>query len=272
MTRIFFLAFDIYINCGDFRVFIIYKIANMTEPQSIKNEPFADFPRQSYSIIGDDFCHDKLLTIKPSVKTTKSVLKLKEVVSSKNGKLSFADETKLYFNLPKSASIYAKIKSGDYIKVHYDDGLRTISGKDVYLYSALNFNRSLDLLALKVGAGHNSANLHVDNRLKLSIEKGAQRYFWYNRTLVTNGNFKFGFVSCVDLCNKVIQKNNVLLGYNVDANTQAFLRAEVNGFREHNPNFKQVETVFDKVTLDLVRKFTNTTNRVTTVGLEVQIH
>lgn len=96
------------------------------------------------------------MTIKPTVKTANSVVKLKEVIASKGGKFSFSDETKLWFNLPKSGSIYAKIKSGDYIKVHYDDGVRNISGKNVYLYSAVNFNRSLDLLALKVGVGHDS--------------------------------------------------------------------------------------------------------------------
>lgn len=141
----------------------------MAEPQSIKNEPFADFPRQSYSIINDDFCHEKLFTVKPTVKTTKSVLKLKEVVASKNGKFSFTDETKLWFNLPKSGSIYAKIKSGDYIKVHYDDGVTNISGRTFNLYSAVNFNRSLDLLALKVGVGHECEKVNTDNRLKVTL-------------------------------------------------------------------------------------------------------
>lgn len=133
--------------------------------------------------------------------------------------------------MPKSGSIYAKVKSGDYIKLHYDDGIRNVNGKDVYLYSALNFNRSLDLLALKVGVGHDSQHCHTDSRLKVSNQKGVQGYFFYNRTVVNHGKFKFGLVSCFDICNKVLQKNNVLVGYSIDPDTQAFVRAEVNGFR-----------------------------------------
>jgi len=86
--------------------------------------------------------------------------------------------------------------------------------------------------------------------------------------LLSQGNFKFGFVSCVDICHKVIQKNNILLGYNIDANTQAYIRAEVDGFRSHNPEISQPESIFDKVTFDLVRKFKDA-NKTTTVGFEV---
>lgn len=49
----------------------------MTEPKSTKNEPFADFTKQPYSIFSDDFCHEKLLVVKPALKTSRAILKLK---------------------------------------------------------------------------------------------------------------------------------------------------------------------------------------------------
>ena len=63
----------------------------MTEPQSIKNEPFTDFPRQAYSIINDDFCHEKNVVTKISAKTSKSVIKIKESITNKKDKWSVAD-------------------------------------------------------------------------------------------------------------------------------------------------------------------------------------
>lgn len=88
--------------------------------------------------------------------------------------------------------------------------------------------------------------------------------------MVNHGNFKFGLVTSLNICDRVLQKNNILLGYNIDSNTQAYVRAEVDGFRSQNANLSQPETIFDKVTFDLVRKFKDVT-RTTTVGLEVQI-
>lgn len=49
----------------------------MTEAKSTKSEPYSDFPKQPYSIITDDFCHEKFLVVKPTLKTAKSIIKLK---------------------------------------------------------------------------------------------------------------------------------------------------------------------------------------------------
>lgn len=52
------------------------------------------------------------------------MLKIKEAVSQKKDSWSVADEVKLWFDLPNNRSIYTKIKSSDYIKIHYDHGIR----------------------------------------------------------------------------------------------------------------------------------------------------
>lgn len=77
--------------------------------------------------------------------------------------------------------------------------------------------------------------------------------------MVYHGNFRLGFVSCFDICNHVFQKNNILLGYNIDANTQAFLRAEVDGWRNRNPQLSNPESIWDQFTLDVVRKVNDKT-------------
>jgi hypothetical protein len=96
----------------------------MTEPLSTKVEPFSDFTKQPYSIFTDDFCHEKLFVLKPTIKNDRSILKVKETVTLKKGAYNLAEELKLWFKLPKAGTLYAKLKSTDYVKIHYDDGVR----------------------------------------------------------------------------------------------------------------------------------------------------
>lgn len=48
-----------------------------SKPNSIKVEPWTDFPRQSYSIHGDDFVHTKPFVAKFTAKGLKSTLNIK---------------------------------------------------------------------------------------------------------------------------------------------------------------------------------------------------
>lgn len=70
--------------------------------------------------------------------------------------------------------------------------------------------------------------------MKINFEKDEKKFYFYNRTMVLHNKFKFGLVTCFDVCNKVLQKNNLLLGYEVDANTKVFFRALNNGYRQQN--------------------------------------
>ena len=47
------------------------------KPTSIKVEPWSDFPRQSYSIHGDDFVHSKPFVAKFTAKGSRSTLNIK---------------------------------------------------------------------------------------------------------------------------------------------------------------------------------------------------
>ena len=83
---------------------------------------------------------------------------------------------------------------------------------------------------------------------------------WANRTTVRHNRLTFGLVSVLNLNNLVLQKNNLLFGYNVDLNTDVFLRAETAGFRKVNFNLEHPETIFDTFTFDVIRRL-NATNK-----------
>jgi hypothetical protein len=78
------------------------------------------------------------------------------VTQQKNGGFGLAEELKLWFNLPRAGTLYAKLKSNDYVKLHYDDGVREFQGKKIYLYTGLTSNKSLNLTSVRFGVGHDS--------------------------------------------------------------------------------------------------------------------
>lgn len=53
----------------------------MSKPESIKVDPWTDYPRQPYSIITDDFCHEKIGTVKVNAKGSSSVVNVKASVN-----------------------------------------------------------------------------------------------------------------------------------------------------------------------------------------------
>lgn len=57
----------------------------MSKPESIKIDPWTDFPRQSYTLFTDDFVHDKLFTVKVNSKSDKSTFNVKANISADKG-------------------------------------------------------------------------------------------------------------------------------------------------------------------------------------------
>lgn len=96
---------------------------NETKPRSIRTQPWSEFPKQSYSIHKDKFCHQNPLVVKFLTLGSRSALIIKEIVSQKNKAWNVQDDMKLWFELNDKSSLYARVLSTDYIKVHYDHGL-----------------------------------------------------------------------------------------------------------------------------------------------------
>jgi len=63
----------------------------MSKPESIKIDPWTDFPKQTYSLFTDDFVHDKLFTVKVNSKGEKSTVNIKANVNNDKGTISLSD-------------------------------------------------------------------------------------------------------------------------------------------------------------------------------------
>jgi len=156
------------------------------KPASIKIEPWTDFPRQSYSIQADDFCHTKPLTVKFNAKGSRSTVNIKETLSSKDGKWNVEDDVKIWFDLPNNHSLYTRVKSSNYFKVHYDHGFTEFINKKWNLYGSFWTDKSLTKTSVRIGAASLHEKFHSDSRLRVNLNSGAHNFFWYNRTLVTH--------------------------------------------------------------------------------------
>lgn len=167
--------------------------------------------------------------------------------------------------MPNNHSLYTRVKSSSYIKLHYDNGLTNYQGKDWNFYGAFWTDKSLSKTTIKVGAASYHPKCHSDNRLRINTTSGAHHFYWYHRTLSFVNNWKLGVLSVFDLTGHVLQKNNILIGHTFNNKHEAFLRLESEGFRSANPNIKDARTIWDNVTANYVGKV----DRNTKLGLEV---
>lgn len=133
------------------------------------------------------------------------------------------------------------------------------------MFGSLNCNKVLKNLSLKLGVANISEKCTSENRIRCAIQQDSQEWSWANRTTVNHNKLTFGLVAVFDLTNKVLQKNNLLLGYKADSNTNLFLRAENAGFRKENVDSSKFDKYFDSITADVVRKIDDKTK----AGFEV---
>ena len=186
-------------------------------------------------------------------------------MSSKDGKFSVEDDVKLWFDLPSNHSLYTRVKSSSYIKIHYDHGLCEFRGKNWNLYGSFWTDKSFSKTSVRLGAASYAEKCQSDNRLRINSASGNHHFYWYHRTLSTINNWKLGLLGVVDISNRVIQKNNVLIGHSPNKNHELFLRLENDGYRSTNPNLGNFKTIWDSATFNYVAK----ADRYTKVGLEV---
>lgn len=188
-------------------------------------DPWTDFPRLAYTFVFDDFVHDKLFVAKVNAKGVKSTVNLKASISHDKGGLSTSDEAKLWFDLPQGRSLFAKIKSSNYLKVLLDNGVTEQWGRKWNIYAGINATKALENISIRVGAAHLSSACHSDNRLKIDHNAdGKNNLTWYNRTVATQDKFTFGLLGAYGISSNVLVKNNLLVGYKIDDTTNAFLR------------------------------------------------
>lgn len=219
-------------------------------------DPWTDFPRLAYTFVNDDFVHDKLFVAKANAKGAKSTVNLKASVSQDKGGLATSDEAKIWFELPQGRALFAKIKSSNYLKLQLDNGVAEQWGRKWNLYAGINATKSLENISIRLGAAHLHSVCHSDNRVKIDHNAdGRNNLTWYNRTVATQDKFTFGVLGAYGISSNVLVKNNLLVGYKLDDNTNAFLRLENNGFRKGGFNWADASGYFDHVKLDVVSSF-----------------
>lgn len=227
----------------------------MSKPESIKIQPWTDFPKQPYSLFTDDFCHDKLVTVKVNSKGEKSTVNVKANISADKSGPVLSDEVKFWFPVNGNSSLYSKVKSNNYIKLHYDHGVVEQWNSKWNLYATLNTNKSLENISVRLGAGNKSERCHSDNRLRIDFGADSkQNLTWYNRTVVTYDKFTFGFLAAFGISQRILLKNNLLFGYKVNDTTNASLRVQNNGYRK-NFEWTNFKGYFDSTKFDVVAKY-----------------
>lgn len=138
-------------------------------------------------------------------------------------------------------------------------------GKNWNLYGSFWTDKSLAKTSVRLGVASYAANCQSDNRLRVNSASGSHNFYWYHRTLSTVQQVKLGLLSVVDLTNRVVQKNNILIGHAPHKSHELFLRLENDGFRTVNPQINDFRSLWDTVTANYVGKL----DRYTRVGLEV---
>jgi hypothetical protein len=67
--------------------------------------------------------HEKLATVKINAKGEKSSAIVKISAKTHKEETAIEDETRIWFSLKDNRTIFAKVRSNDYLKVHLDNGI-----------------------------------------------------------------------------------------------------------------------------------------------------
>lgn len=97
-------------------------------------------------------------------------------------------------------------------------------GRKISLYAMLNLNRQLNHLSWRFGLAHLGELCHTDTRIMFGSHDQPNPTLC-NRTLITQGRFKYGLAASYDLRSHNLTKNNLLLGWDIDNKTSLFMRA-----------------------------------------------
>lgn len=127
------------------------------------------------------------------------------------------------------------------------------------MYGSFWTNKSLSKSSVRLGLASIHPRCWSDNRLRINSAPEVHNVYFYNRTLSFWNQTKFGLLAVVDLTNKVLQKNHILLGHIFADRHEVFLRLENNGFRLHNPNIQDIKSIWDTITLNYVGRLDQST-------------
>jgi hypothetical protein len=224
----------------------------MSEPTSLRQDRWADFPKYSYSLFTDDFLR-RLLNFKFKMESPRSSARVRYATRNGSVPVQLDYEASMLWKIGGEEALMARVKSSDYLKLHYDHGLLEQGGRQWNFYGSLNVTRALRGASVRVGAHLIGDSLQTDNRLKVELQnKPEGRVTWYNRSVASSGKFRFGFLGAYSLSNNFFVKNNCLLGYQLGSRTSFFWRVENDQYRKHP---QELGSLFDWSYLDFVSSY-----------------
>ena len=139
----------------------------MSKPNSFKVEPWTAFPRDSYSILTDDFVHEKLLTVKVAAKANKGTINLKNQIVAKSDNYQSSGQIKAWFPIWKNGVFYLKSVNKQ-IKFHYDHGVKNYENFDLNLYGSCQLMKQSNKSTFKFGAITTFKDYELDNRIRVA--------------------------------------------------------------------------------------------------------
>lgn len=227
----------------------------MSKPQSVKIEPWVDFPKQPFTIFTDDFVHTKLATFKLNAKGENSSANVKVVANCQKQGHFIQEEAKLWFALKEGRAIFTKFKT-DYLKLHFDNGISECWGSKWNYYASLNANKSINNVSLRLGAHFLNNNVNSDNRIKVDTNG---ELTWYNRTVYSKDKIRFGSLTALGFNRKLLAKNSFFFGYRLDEKSHFFVRAQNEGFRKDSLSIENLSSrphqIFDHFNFDFVSSY-----------------
>ena len=133
-------------------------------------------------------------------------------------------EQRAWMALPGYRSLYAKVRTNNYLKFQLDNGTTKLFGRPYNLYAGISAPHNFKYISSRVGLRHISKTDHIDVRLKMST--GSKKELSVSaRGAYRRGNFCMAEVAMFDVYNFVLNHFNTLVGYKIDEKIDIFLRA-----------------------------------------------
>lgn len=230
----------------------------MAKANSFKTEPWTALEKGEVSIFEDDYVHDKLFTLKATRKAASSSIALKETLTQKDGKITSADELKLWFPFRGTRTLYGRIKN-DGFKLHYDHGVLTQNDYRFNLYASVQGKRNFGSLIYKLGLETQNKDLLFNWRLRYNQGDSLNLY---NKTTYSQPQWSLGLVNSFDLTGQQWNHSAAQLAWK-HSNISFYLKASGNGSKKYervNPR-----TFLETLSFYAVEKLTDSTK----LGLEV---
>jgi hypothetical protein len=195
---------------------------------------------------------------------------------TRDRKTSFRMEEVLQFSMQlEEAFLWAKCTTEE-IKVqltHKNLVRCPLAQQDRWrFYSSYSVTREISNLSFKLGAlwSNPLTNNFLDTRLRLnSGEFTNEQYLYCKGAYTFNGVWNLGGIFAVDLKRRVLQKNDLKLGWEVNDSNWLSLQLETEGFRNYRINYLRLGSYFDILRGNYICRFGRDK---LLAGLSVTIH